>query len=248
VSASAGTAFDFLAAAYDERWTNAPAGRLQRQAVWQHVDPLIERGHRVLDIGCGTGEDALHYLNLGAAVSALDASSEMVARARDKGVNAHVLQVEDIARLCGTYDAMLSNFGVLNCVRDLSSLREPSARLLRTGGHWAICLMGRFCLWEFGYYSLRGQFSKATRRWLGTTTASLGLRVYYPLVRQVRDALRPHFELRLDAGIGLCVPPSFVPELPAGLLNGLDCIDRRIAANRFFRGAADHRLLVFRKN
>ena len=240
-------AFDSIAASYDERWTYTGAGMLQRKAVWRQLDPIIQPGDRVLDLGCGTGEDALHFTKRDASVLAVDASSEMVAHARAKGVNAHVLRVEELARLGGTRDLVLSNFGVLNCVRNLAGLREPLACILRPNGFLAICLMGRFCLWEFCYYALRGQFRKAARRWSGATNASRGLRIYYPRVRQVCDALSPRFELCSDTGIGICVPPSFVPALPGGLLNTFGRIDQHIAANKIARITADHRLLVFRR-
>lgn len=239
-------AFDSLAACYDARWTSTPAGTLQREAVWRHVDPLIERGDRVLDLGCGTGEDARHLTDLGASVTAVDSSPQMVLRAKGKGVEAQVMRAEEMGKLQGAYDLILSNFGVLNCVGNLSHLRAPLDEAMRPGGHLAICLMGRFCLWETAYYLACGKWEKAVRRWFGEATASLGLRVYYPMVREVLQALTPAFELLEDAGIGMCVPPSFVPPLASGFVRELGRIDRRCETG-LLRIVADHRLLVFRR-
>jgi hypothetical protein len=76
-------------------------------------------------------------------------------------------------------------------------------------------------------------------------STSLGLKVWYPSVRQIERAFTPGFSLVMTAGIGVCVPPSYVP-IPAGtLLANCDAIDRRIAHRRFFRALSDHRLLVF---
>jgi ubiquinone/menaquinone biosynthesis C-methylase UbiE len=239
--------FDALAATYDQQWTHAPAGRLQRQAVWRQLDRLVNPADKLLDLGCGTGEDATHFASLGASVLAVDSSMEMVAKARAKGANAHCLRVEEITSLSGTYDLVLSNFGVLNCVRDLASLRRPLARMIRLKGFLAICFMGRFCLWESVYFATQIQFRKAARRWPGAATASIGLRVHYPSVRQVREALAPDFELITDVGIGVAVPPSFVPELSVSLLSYLGRIDQATGIARWGRSVADHRLLVFRR-
>ena len=71
-------AFDRVAPRYDELWTNTDVGRLQREAVWRHIDPLFRAGSRIVDLGCGTGADAVHLSGAGVHVSAFDASREMV--------------------------------------------------------------------------------------------------------------------------------------------------------------------------
>jgi len=242
------TYFDQLALRYDAVWTNSPAGRLQREAVWRHIDPLIQRGDRVLDIGCGTGEDALHLAQLGAQVLALDVSPEMVRVARGKGVNARVLPIEGIHALAVAFDLVLSNFGGFNCVRDLPAIGQTLARLVQPGGYLAVCVMGRFCLRESAHYALRGQFKKAARRWRGETLTSAGLRVSYPTLKQIRQALSPSFNLVADVGIGVFVPPSFVEGTPAPLLNTFASLDVRVELSRIGRAIGDHRLLVFHRS
>jgi ubiquinone/menaquinone biosynthesis C-methylase UbiE len=240
--------FDRLAPRYDALWTNSPAGRLQREAVWRRVDPLIRRGDRVLDIGCGTGEDALHLASLGAQVLALDVSPEMVRVARGKGVNARVLPIEGIHALAVAFDLVLSNFGGLNCVGDLSAIGQTLARLVRPEGHLAVCVMGRFCLRESAHYVLRRQFKKAARRWRGEMLTSAGLRVSYPSLKQVRQALSPSFDLVSDVGIGVSVPPSFVGGTSAPLLNTFAKLDARIESSKIGRAIGDHRLFVFHRS
>ena len=88
--------FERLAPRYDELWTETPAGRAQRNAVWRVVDKLFGAGDYVLDIGCGTGVDAAHLESRGILVHAIDASPAMVARARARGVMAEVGQIEDL--------------------------------------------------------------------------------------------------------------------------------------------------------
>jgi SAM-dependent methyltransferase len=235
--------FERLAPRYDELWTDTPVGRAQRDAVWRVVDELFHAGDRVLDIGCGTGEDAAHLAARGVLVSAVDASPAMVARARERGVAAEVMRAEDLGKsapmsrgaadtsVCATYHGAISNFGALNCVQDLAGVARALGALVRPGGYVAICVIGRFCAWEMLYYK------KAFRRWGGRAGD-----IRYPTVRQLRADFAPDFELLYWTGIGMLVPPSYV-KLPARIVRLLARIERFAP----LRACADHRLLVFKR-
>jgi ubiquinone/menaquinone biosynthesis C-methylase UbiE len=241
-------AFDTLASRYDELWTRSAVGRSQRAAVWRHVDPLFKEGDSVLDLGCGTGEDALHLSRLGIRVRGLDKSEQMVRMARERGVDAGVLPMERICELREQFDGAISNFGAMNCVSSLESLREPLARLVRPGGHLAICVMGCFCPWETVWYLAHGRPRKAFRRWSGQShSPSIGIPVYYPSAQATVNAFSPNFELNYWTGIGLFVPPSYVGGATSRLVARLETIDRRLAHLPLLRASADHRLFVFRR-
>lgn len=87
------TPFDQLASAYAELWSDTARGRLQREQVWSMIDGLFGPGDRVLDLGCGTGDDAVHLMARGVEVVGIDASAPMVEIARSRGVDARVLDV-----------------------------------------------------------------------------------------------------------------------------------------------------------
>jgi len=240
--------FDLLAADYDRTWTNSGAGRLQRRAVWRHLFLLFRAGDRVLDLGCGTGEDACGLARAGVRVSALDASPAMVRIARNRGVPAELGNIEAIRDLEGAFDGVISNFGAMNCVSEVSALRAPLANLVRPGGHLAICLMSRFCLMESLSLARQFRFRKAARRWTGRAYAErLGLTVYYPSAKQVRRALAPEFRLLDRVGIGLAVPPTGVGDPSALSLRLRSRIDAQIAGWPGLRGMADHQLHIFRR-
>ena len=242
----AARAFDVLALRYDELWTHSTIGRLQRAAVWQRLDRLFSPGHSLLDLGCGTGEDALHFMSRGMRVRAIDASPEMARIARSRGVSATMLPIEQIDRLSGSFDGLISDFGVLNCVQGVDALRRPLARLVRPGGYLAICVMGCCCLWETAWYLIKAQPRKAFRRWSRRgAMSSLGVRVYYPSIDQLRQAFQPEFSLVQWCGIGVSVPPSYVTGLSDQLLLRLARIETRVADWPLCRAVADHRLLIF---
>jgi SAM-dependent methyltransferase len=223
--------FERMAPRYDELWTATPVGRAQRNAVWRVVDGLFRAGDRVLDLGCGTGEDAAHLEARGVSVDAIDASPAMVARARARGINAKVGQVENLRPIGNRpYDGAISNFGVLNCVPDHLTVAQALAPLIRPGGHFALCTIGRFCAWELLFPK------KAFRRLPGSAGE-----IYYPTVRQLRSIFAHDFDLLHWYGIGMLVPPSYV-KLPARIVNVLARLEHPV-----LRACADHRLLVFRR-
>jgi SAM-dependent methyltransferase len=239
-------AFDIMAATYDTVWTYSPVGCQQRDAFWRYSGVYLQNAARVLDIGCGTGEDALRLMKAGVEVMAIDASPAMVAIACARGVHGQALPIEQLDSLAGSFDAIMSNFGAFNCVRSVDSVRSPLARCLRPGGYLIICVLGGFCAWETFWFLVRGQPGKAFRRWRGRAVTSSGIEVFYPSPRHIRRSLSPDFRLVAQFGIGICVPPSYVRRLPRPVLTVAGVIDRSLNRLRLARVGADHRLFIFR--
>ena len=238
-------AFDRAASTYDAQWTDTAIGRAQRNLVWRCIDRIFQAGDRVLDIGCGTGEDAKHLANRGVRVHAIDASPAMIALAASRGgFSTEVRTAEEIISVAGTFDGALSNFGALNCVEDWAALAAGLAERIRPGGRLVICTLGKFCLWEALYYGLRLNFRRALRRSArGTIRTSLGISVHYPTVRQMTSAFAPHFRSLGWTGVGVFVPPSYV-RLPDGVVRLCEKIDRAVADWPVLRAMADHRMVV----
>jgi ubiquinone/menaquinone biosynthesis C-methylase UbiE len=240
--------FDDIAEAYDELWSGTDAGYWQRQAVWESVLPLFSGGHCVLDIGCGTGVDALRLMAAGVNVHGLDASIEMVRVACSRGVQARHLAAEQLGDLDGCYDGAISNFGVLNCLSDLRATAAQLARLVKRGGRVVLCYMGSFCFWEAAYYFYLRKPWKAMRRWRrGTLATSLGVNIRYPAVSEVTDAFAAHFHLVEWKGIGIVVPPSYVGTFRWPSTAFLAAVDRRLSYLPLVRGFSDHRLLILER-
>lgn len=245
---AAGTAFDAIAASYDTLWNTTAVGISQREAVWRRVESLFSPSDFILDLGCGTGEDALHFESRGVQVFAIDASSAMVSLARQRGVNAYRRTVEAIATLEGEFNGVLSNFGVLNCVEDLASVASELSRLVLPGGFIAICVMSSFCLWETLHFLVRGRARQAFRRLTpGKVRTSFGVDVCYLSSAELKRAFRDGFKLIGQYGVGVCVPPSYVRGLGAETIALLSRLDRCLEHLPVFRAIADHRLFIFKR-
>ena len=202
----AGLAFDTMAERYDDIFTRSQIGRAQRDAVWDVMRRTFRSGDRILELNCGTGEDALFLARMGASVVACDASERMVAVAARRmaaesagaQVQLEVRSTEQIGALrgVGPFDGALSNFSGLNCVADLAGVASQLAALIKPGGHFLLCLSSRVCLWETLWYLAHGDVAQAIRRWKGSAIASLGeipLFVHYPTMRDILTTLSTAF-------------------------------------------------------
>ena len=242
------TGFDQLAHHYDALWNNTVVGMSQRRAVWRWVDPLFRRGDWILDLGCGTGEDAIHFQKRGVEVYAIDTSAEMVKLAQARGVDAHQKAVDRISGISRQFDGTICNFGVLNCVEQPGSIALTLSRLVRPGGKVAICVMGPFCLWEVCYFFWHGNSRKALRRFTkGKVPSSIGVDVRYPSNHHWMKAFGQEFSLVNWYGIGLCVPPSYVHKLSDAAVLRLSAADGYLAHRPGLRALADHRLLILER-
>lgn len=255
--------FDTMATDYDSSFSRSEIGRYLRAAVWRRLDAAFERGERVLELNCGTGEDALHLAGRGVSVLATDNSSRMLAATRAKvdragpgyAVKVAPLAIEDLAlgraQLPAPFDGVLSNFGGFNCVNDLAGVARALAAIVRPGGRALLCVMGPAVPWEWGWYLAHGQPGKAIRRLRPGGVEWRGLKVRYRTPGSVRRAFAPHFAQRRLAGLGALVPPPYAAgwasEHPR-LLAALDRWERRIETIPPLPWLADHFLIELERS
>src|ERR1051325_10490770 len=128
-------AFDRLAPTYDAL-ASGEAFQLQRRQTHAAFSRWIRSGFRVLEIGCGTGADTEYLAKLGVRVVACDPSEEMLSRTRRRletaGVGDRVgilsCGLQDVPQFLDAldheegFDAIVSNFGALNCAPTLDAL------------------------------------------------------------------------------------------------------------------------------
>jgi SAM-dependent methyltransferase len=242
---AAAAAFDAIAERFDERFTPWLSVAAQRRAVRRALAGAFPPGARLLEIGGGTGEDALWLLERGRQVLLTDASPLMVRIASAKfgarpGASVSVCAAEDLAErageLEGPFDGAYSNFAALNCVGDLHPFARGLARLLRPGAPALLVVFGRVCPGEWLVETLRGRPENAFRRIAsGDQPARLGGRefaVRYHRRRDLQRVMAPWFTLAGRQGVGVCVPPSaaepWISRHP-GLLQTLEVLDRGLS-------------------
>lgn len=260
---AASAAFSLIAERYDETFTRTTIGKAQRKVVWDALTQAFSRGDHVLELNCGTGEDAFFLARRGISLTACDASSAMVAVAeRRKSLEAaaaklefRVLANEELQKLRGQciFDGAFSNFSGLNCVADTREVASNLGLMLKPGAHLLICLSTRICLWEILWYLAHADLRKAFRRTGGHTIAQVegvSVPVWYPTIGRTQRTFAPWFRLRSVRAVGLFVPPSYVEAWAhrhQGLVAALVKMDRLFARFPILRGMGDHVLLQFER-
>lgn len=249
-------AFDELAADYDANFSDSALGRTLRSLVWARLEQAFRPPQRVLELGCGTGVDALNLARRGIEVFATDASPAMIEVAQKKAqtlyaggdtrrVEFHCVPMEHLASALDgqLFDGVLSNFGAINCVRDLRVLVSDIAACLRPGARLVWVVMGRHVPWEWAWFALQGQWSKSWRRLTPGGVSWRGLNLRYPTPGELARLLRPHFKIERIAPLGVALPPSYAGEWLARqprLSRLLTQLEYRAQDCRALAGLADH--------
>lgn len=257
----AALAFDAVASTFDARFGEWQSVAAQRAAVRAELLKVFSPGGAILEIGGGTGEDALWLARRGFRLLLTDPSPAMVAAARKKleplGSHAKQLGAEELEQFGlenggAAFNGVFSNFAALNCVDDLQSAGRGMASLLGPGSSALLVLFGTLAPGEILVECLRGRFGQAFRRFrrepVQARLGGLSFCVHYHRPRAICAAMKPWFRLRRRIGVGIFVPPSaaepWISKHPR-LLGLLDLLDS--GTRRQFAVFGDHVLYHFER-
>lgn len=256
-------AFDAFAPTYDTDFTQTKLGQMLRGRVWRTMERYFNPGQCVLELACGTGEDAVWFAKRGIRVTATDGSAEMVQMARIKAqraalddlitVKQHTFQdfVNGSQTEEPVYDGVFSNFGGLNTIGEWRPLAVALGQLVKPGGKVVLVPMGPVCLWEIGWYLMHGRFSEAFRRFQKVSQANIGatiIPIWYPSARELRAAFKPWFHHLETRSLGFWLPPSYLDHLVSrwpGIFARLN--DFEEATARLTLGWGDHYIICLER-
>jgi SAM-dependent methyltransferase len=229
----------------------------------------FQAGQRVLEVGCGTGEEAIALAESGVHILATDVSPQMVGLARQKVAAAGLGGSVEVRRLAagqlatledeygkGAFDGAYSSFGPLNGEPNLGPVREALATLLRPGGVLIASVMNRYCAFETLWYLAHGRPRLAVRRWPGKAMApvspDLTARVptWYYTPRILARALAPDFRVWRCRALPFILPPPFAAPLWRDRPRWVDHLagwEERLAPQWPFSALGDHFLIVLRR-
>lgn len=263
-------AFDHIAVDYDDGFTNSIIGKAQRSLVWNYLQPFLENKNdiKVLELNCGTGEDAKWMAQFGANILATDVSINMVQITNAK-VEAHNLKqqvvckqmdVNKIDAIVGIekFDIIFSNFGGLNCIepKKLDSLLQyelPS--LLSKNGKMIFVVMPTFCLWESFYHAITLKRKNIFRRFsskplMASLSKDVTIKTWYYSPRWMKNHAASNMQVKLVKPIGFFIPPSYLNNFFTKRMSTFKLLQRMekwITNRQLLATASDHYLIHLQK-
>ncbi|MES2747898.1 MAG: class I SAM-dependent methyltransferase [Bacteroidota bacterium] len=255
--------FDTAAKNYDATFTHSVIGILQRNLVYQQLSKILKRNEpkAILEINCGTGEDAIWLAKQKYNVIATDISEEMIAEAKSKTKLENLsFQQADNTAISETFndkkfDLIFSNFGGLNCLYpiQLEAFFDSASKILHPNGELFLVIMPKNTLWEQFYFLLKGKFSTIFRRVKVVSIANVDgekVATYYYNPKDIVNLANTNFEMKLVRPVGFFVPPSYLESFfknKPKLISFLNALEQKVKNQSWLSKFADHYIIVLQK-
>jgi ubiquinone/menaquinone biosynthesis C-methylase UbiE len=223
----------------------------------------IPAGSNILELNAGTGVDAVFLADKGFSVLATDISDVMINEIQAKikkqkakiSLETKALSFEEISDIKdNNFDAVVSNFGGLNCINDFQKLSGDLAEKLKPNGLFIAVVMNKICPWEMFYYMVTLKFREAFRRFRksGIMADLNGEKVltYYFTPGEFAKEFGSNFTKVKLFSLGLNTPPPYL----LGIYNRLGPVvklwmkfDEIFMSLPILNQLGDHFIIVMRK-
>lgn len=217
-------AFSKQSVIFDALYSGNTIVQYKRERVRTHVLSSLPPESHILELNCGTGEDAIFFAGMGHRVHATDLSGGMLEQLAKKvdarGLNDRITHelcsftALDTLRNQGPYDLIFSNFAGLNCTGELPKVIGSLPPLLKPGGVVTVVVLPPFCLWE-ALLVFKGKVRTALRRFFSgngrkARVEGFPFRCWYYWPSVIQKALGKDFETLDLEGLCTLVPPSYI--------------------------------------
>ncbi len=235
-----------------------------RQEHLHILQALLPQSAAVLDIGCGTGEEALALAREGYCVLGIDISAAMVRQAQTKaaayglrrGIVFRTLPAGKLGALDerGPFAGAYASLGTLNSEPNLAGVAVALHELLEPNAPFVATVMNRRCLFERWHAWKRLRPRDVLPRpaeWAegraGASDVSAPVRFYSP--DEFALAFSPYFTVEHVMAFPLFLPPVHMHTLyreKQAYFQKLEARERAWRVRRGLRSLGDHFLMVLR--
>lgn len=258
----ASEAFTKQAPIFDQLYTGDRIIQYKRQRVREHILQSLLPEQSMLELNCGSGEDALFFADHGFRVHATDISEGMLNVLKNKmeGKSGKITIEQcsftelELLKNKGPFDYVYSNFGGLNCTCELHRVLHSLNHLLNPGGMVTLVIISRFCLWET-LLLLKGKLKTAFRRFFSAKGRKAHIegkyfKCWYYSPSFIKKHLKDHFEFLALEGLCTLVPPSYMEgfaEKHPSLFDFLTKKEDKLKAAWPWNRIGDYFIISFRK-
>ena len=220
----------------------------------------------LLEIGCGTGAEAIQISRYVSRLVAVDVSPRMIdllsAKVAARGLRSKVIPVRmaavDISQVAsslpdGKVRVAYSFNGALNCEPRLRTFIAELHSLLLPGGFFVCSIRNTICLSEMLSHAFVLQFGRATPRKKQPAMVSVGgvdIPSTYYSAHRFAGIFKPEFRLVQRIALPALLPPAYLNNYylkVRGNLPMLERLDRAVSARFPFNVLGDQTLFVFQK-
>lgn len=228
------------------------------------VRRLVDANAALLDIGCGTGEEAIALAQAGYSILGIDISPAMVWQAQAKAA-ANGLRRETMFKVLpagrlgtlderGPFQGAYASLGTLNTEPDLPGFAQGLHDLLAPGAPFVATVMSRHCLSET-LRNLRrfrpGQTLRRSSDWAesraGTGGVSAPVKFYTP--GEFAAVFKPNFRVEQVWAFPLWLPPVHLYEVyraRQAYFKRVEGLERAMRSWPGLRAWGDHFLMILR--
>ncbi len=258
-------AFDSAAEEYDFTIASNYINRYVRKRSIQELLKLVKPSSLLLEVGCGTGEEAITVSKHVSKIVATDISETMIeflrrkvaARRLEAKIRPQVLRAADLTYSIEPsrrgFDAVYSFNGALNCEPEMERFVKGLHAVLVEDGYFVVSIRNSLCVSEMLSHALIMQIGAATPRKKQPIMISVGGRdipaTYYPPWRFV-EYFSGLFRVSRIVGLPTIVPPAYLSNYYVQLgrtKNLIEKAEEKLSGRFPLNRLGDQTLFVFQK-
>ncbi len=252
--------FSSAAPNYDVKIGSNFVNLIIRDQEMRHIFAHYKEGFRVLEIGCGTGEEARRLIEkTGCKVTCIDIAEGMIKHATAKmsrlglsgNFDAVRLPASALSTLGKKFDVIYSFNGALNNEPKISSFFQSLDDSLSDGGYFIASFRNRVSLGELILGFLQMNFGKMKTRLKGTVEVDVGngkIISHYFFNREFLNLIPDTLKVVEIRGLALFLLPSLYDKIVSDRVKKIiSRVENLFSLFPVLRNLGDETLFVFQK-